>query len=206
MTIWPMREGARRAKKPPSRGMALAVAVAAGSFLTGCGMGVDAAPHVVSNKDVPFALLGPAPPTTGPAATGEYVTLYLAGPDRLAAVSLELPSPVTFAEVLGALDRGPTASQAGAGLESPLSTAAPLTFVGVQSTTVTIDISSGFTKLSEQDQILAMAQLVYTLTALPDVDSVDVRIGGRRANVPTGKGTLSGGPLARADYATLAPL
>lgn len=183
---------------------------AAGAFLTasvllaGCGVGVDSAPHTVDH--VPYGLLRPATPTTSAPPAGEYVTMYLAGPQRLAAVSRELPSPLTVAAVLAALGQGPTSTQAAEGLESPLSTASPLSLVEVKATRVTVDMAKTFTQLTGADQAVAMAQLVYTITSLPGITTVSVRIQGKRAKVPTGKGTLSGGPLDRADYATLAPL
>jgi spore germination protein GerM len=67
-------------------------------------------------------------------------------------------------------------------------------------------MSASFTKLTEQDQVVAMAQLVYTLTLFPEIRAVSVRIDGRPARVPTDKGTLSAGPLHRRDYVALAPL
>jgi spore germination protein GerM len=167
---------------------------------------VDAAPHVLSNRDVPFTLLSLAPPTTGVPPTGHFVTLYLAGASRLVATSRKLANPVTIGAVLRALGEGPTSAQAAAGLESPLSIAAPLSVYSAAATHVTVDMSTSFTKLTEEDQVVAMAQLVYTLTLFPEITSVFVRIDDRRAKVPTDKGTLSGGPLGRGDYVELAPI
>lgn len=126
-------------------------------------------------------------------------TIYLEGPQRLVAVSRDVPAPVTAARVLAALGQGPTSVEASEGLQSPISTAAPLTIWRLGPTSVTVNITNAFTTLAGQNQAIAVAQLVYTLTALPGVDSVGIRIDGKKAKVPTGKGTLSGGPLDRAD-------
>lgn len=198
------RPAAPRRRRHIRRGTAGAAFVALSALLASCGVNIDAAPHTIDHA--PFGLLKPATPTTGTTPVGQYVTMYLAGPKRLAAVSRPLPSPLTLPAVLNALGQGPTATQAADGLESPLSTAAPLTLVKVKKTRVTVNMSTSFTKLTETDQAIAMAQLVYTVTSLPGIISVEVHIHGKRAKVPTGKGTLSGAPLVRADYATLAPL
>jgi Sporulation and spore germination len=202
----PPREHSR-GRSATARGAALlGVSLVAAALCAGCGVGVDATPHLMNNKDVPFGLLSPAPSTTAPPSSGQFVTLYLAGAARLVATSRELSTPVSIGRVLHALGEGPTPKQAAAGLQSPLSTAAPLSLSNSSGTRVTVDLSSSFTKLTEQDQVIAIAQLVYTLTLFPGITHVGVRIDGRRAKVPTDDGTLSGSPLGRGSYAAVAPL
>ncbi|MGH8979766.1 MAG: GerMN domain-containing protein [Acidimicrobiales bacterium] len=175
-------------------------------LLSACGLGADPSPTIVNSHDVPYKLLAPATTTTQVGPQREYVTIYLDGPQHLVPFSTALPPPVTVRKVLAALDKGPTSTQAAQGLKSPISTAAPLSLASDAGGTVTVDVGSGFTALAEQDQAIAAAQLVYTLTALPHVTSVVIRIDGKHAKVPTGTGTLSGQPLTRADYASLAPI
>ncbi len=206
-----MRRARRTARAARRAGVlrvagALAATLAAAALLAGCGVGVDAAPHVVNSKDVPFTLLSQAPPTTGVPSTGHFVTLFLAGASRLVATNRKLATPVSIGKVLRALGDGPTSAQAAAGLQSPLSIAAPLSVYRASGRRVTVDMSASFTRLTEQDQVVAMAQLVYTLALFPEIRSVFVRIDGRPARVPTDKGTLSAGPLHRRDYVALAPL
>lgn len=196
----PVRRGA-------SRRRLLTVLLPLVVLVSGCGLGVDATPAIVKKRDVPYHLLAPATTTTTqPGARSEYVTVYLEGPQRLVAVSSALTPPVTVRSVLSALGTGPTSRQASAGLKSPISTAAPLTETGASAGIVTVSVAPSFTKLAGQDQAMAVAQLVYTLTALPHVTSIEIRIHGKRAKVPTANGTLSSGPLDRADYAALAPI
>ena len=190
----------------PRRVAALVCGTLLALGVSACGLGVDASPRLVNPKQVPFGLLRPSTPTTSPAFVGQYATIYLEGPQRLVAVSREVPAPVTAARVLTALGQGPTSVEASEGLQSPISTAAPLTIWRIGTTSLTVNVAKAFTTLAGQNQAIAVAQLVYTLTALPGIDSVGIRINGKRAKVPTGKGTLSGGPLDRADYATVAPI
>lgn len=198
-----VRRGAAHARRGV---LGTGAALALGVLLAACGVGLDAAPNVVNRKDVPFGLLRPAPPTTAARAARQFATIYLAGPTRLVAASRAVPAPATLRGILDALGEGPTSVQASRGLDSPISTAAPLTLVRDAAGTVTVSVAATFVKLAEPDQAVAVAQLVYTLTAFPTVTAVELRIANRAAKVPTGKGTLSHGPLVRADYVTLAPI
>ena len=190
----------------PRRVAAMACGALLALGVSACGLGVDASPRLVNPKQVPFGLLRPSTPTTSPALVGQYATIYLEGPQRLVAVSRDVTAPVTAARVLAALGQGPTSAEASEGLQSPISTAAPLTLWRLTPTSVTVNVAKAFTTLAGQNQAVAVAQLVYTLTALPGIASIGIRINGKKAKVPTGKGTLSGGPLDRADYATVAPI
>ena len=185
------------------RWVAVAVVCGAGLLLTACGIGLDAAPNKLSH--VPYGLTRPAPPTTTAAAPSAYVTIYLAGTQRLVAVARSVDAPVTVGAVLRAVAAGPTAVQAAKGFTSPISSAAPLVFDHLVDSTATIDVASSFTTLAQKEQELAVAQLVFTATAFPGIHSVEIRIHGRRVEVPTAKGTLSRGPLNRTDYASLSP-
>ena len=200
-----MRPGSRsriRARAVAAAGTAALVS----ALLSGCGVGKEAQPTIIGKKDVPFGLLEQAPSNTTSPGAQEFATVYLAGPTRLVAASRAVPAPVTLRGVLVALGKGPSSAQAAAGLQSPISTAAPMTILRDVRGTVTVGVTSTFTNLAENDQVVAIAQLVFTVTAYPGVKDVEVRIGRRPAKVPTSTGRLSGGPLQRADYQALAPI
>lgn len=173
-----------------------------------CGVGSDATPQVIKRRNVPFGLLDRSPPTTSTGLASQYVTIYLDSNAHLVAVSRAVPAPASLSGALAALGGGPTNAEAAQGLESPISTAVPLTLSrkGRHGPIVTVSVSGSFTSLAGADQAIAMAQLVFTVTAFPGVTGVDVRVHGHAAKVPTAKGTLAGGPLVRADYASLAPV
>lgn len=186
------------------------VAAACGLALAGCGVGAEASPTIVPSDQVPRALTAhPTSRTTATPPSG-YVSVYLVGPERLVAVSVLVARPVTVARALAALAQGPTSAEAANGLESPASSAAPISDVGTVTSTagtvVTVDMGSSFTTLGGQDQILAAAQVVFTVTAFPSVSAVRLKIAGKAASVPTATGSLSSQPLTRADYANLAPI
>jgi spore germination protein GerM len=167
-------------------------------------LGAEASPHLVARNDVPYGLLEPAASGTTVAAPAENVTVYLEGPQHLATVSRIVPAPATPNNVLAALSRGPTSAEAADGLRSPISTAAPMSVQSVDGGLLTVDLAGAFANLAGRDQIAAVAQLLYTMTAVPGIEALEVSINGHMASVPTADGSLTKEPVTRADYASLA--
>ncbi|MGH9086809.1 MAG: GerMN domain-containing protein [Acidimicrobiales bacterium] len=175
-------------------------------LLSACGVGTDGSPNLVAKKTVPPGLLQQTTPTTTPASPSQYVTLYFAGLQRLVAVSRPVLEPVSVRRAVQALAQGPTTAEATDGLESPISTAAPLRLSHLATSTVVVSVASTFTALTGREQTVAIAQLVYTLTAFPGVDGVRVTVSGRPVAVPTGNGTVGKGALDRQQFTSLAPI
>ena len=69
-----------------------------------------------------------------------------------------------------------------------------------------IDVNESLTGVDGEEQMLALAQLVFTLTGLPGVNGVSFARDGRPVEVPTADGELKRGPLRRQDFAAVAPL
>jgi len=182
----------------------LLVLLALPVLLAACSLGAEATPHLVAKEQVPYGLLQPASPTTAVATPSENVTVYLEGPQHLATVSRIVPSPAAPSGVLAALSVGPTSAEAAEDLRSPISTAAPMAVQSVDGGLVVVRLAAAFTNLAGRDQIAAVAQLVYTMTAVPGIEAVEVRINGRPASVPTANGSLTKAPVTRADYASMA--
>jgi hypothetical protein len=181
--------------------------VVTGLALCGCGIGAEPASHVIDPGIVPRGLRTSA--STVPAVISDVpkgnVTLYLELGQGLVAVDRAAPAPVSLRNVLRVLTRSPTRSEQTKGMLNPLSTAKPIVLRSLANGTAVVDLPSTFTDLGGQDQIMAVAQLVYTVTAFPGVDQVSVLVNGQPASVPTATGSLDPGPLMRADYVALAP-
>jgi spore germination protein GerM len=175
-------------------------------LLSGCSIGAQGSPQLIEKSSVPFGLLKSSPQATAPASATVLVTVYFEVAHHLVTVDRAVPAPGTLRAVLAALGRGPTSAEATANLESPISTATPIVLKGVDGGTAVVDVPASFSALSGQGQILAAAQLVYTLTQFPGVERVSILVGGLQAQVPTASGRIRSGPLDRAAYATLAPL
>jgi spore germination protein GerM len=77
--------------------------------------------------------------------------------------------------------------------------------VSVDGAIVTLDLSRAFATVGNPQQIEALAQLVWTVTAVPDVTGVRFAIEGEPVEVPTGDGTLTTSPVGRSAYTAYAP-
>jgi spore germination protein GerM len=183
------------------------VAVAAVA-LTACGVPNDSSPRSLPADAVPFELLAPdstGVTTTTLVAVSAEVPIYLVGADRLVAARRLVESPVELINVLQALLAGATADEGAAGLRSAIIGSTQLISVRSQSGVATIDLTGDFATIGGQDQILAVAQLVFTVTALPGIVGIKLSLDGRAVEVPRGDGTLTQDPLKPADFAVFAP-
>jgi hypothetical protein len=177
---------------------------------SGCGVPVDNGPTVLSKRDVPFGLLAPSAAsttTTGPAPAPVAVTvqIYLLTPaGKLTAVSRDVPVPAPLSAILGALVDGPTNSEATAGLQSTIPAQTDVLGATVSGGVATVDLGGTFGQLVGQAQIEAVAQIVFTATAVAGVTGVSFELAGQPVSVPTATGVDV--PTAnRAQFAPMAP-
>ena len=109
----------------------------------------------------------------------------------------------TLESAIGALRAGPRFTDTQAGLRSAIPSSEMIESATVQSGTATITLAPSFLTLPGTEQILAVAQIVYTVTNLPGTGLVEFRLGDRPLSVPTSDGQPSRGPLSRDDYVDL---
>lgn len=188
-----------------ARTSALALALVA---LVGCGVPSDAGPRVIPQGDVPFDLL--AAPTTSPPTTQfqarVLVPIYLIGSGRLVLVTRDVQPPASLLRIVQALLGGPTPDEAANGVRTAISGQTNVLSIRVQESIATVDLTGAFADIGGREQILALAQLVFTTTASPTVAGVRLSLDGRVVEVPRGDGTLTQEPLSRDDFFGLAPL
>ena len=199
MTGRNLRSG-RRAR----RSLAVVCAVAAGATgLSGCSLGAQGAPEALDPRSAPRGLLGTSPrtSTSRPSLGLNSVTIYLEGSNqRLVPAKASVPGPASMGAALNALAQGPTAAESARGLVSPASSVGPLRAGPVRRDIAIVGLPASFENLGGQDQTLAAAQVVFTLTAFPGVKGVVFLVGGQAAQVPDEDGKLVAGPLTRSDY------
>ena len=109
----------------------------------------------------------------------------------------------TLESAIDALRNGPLFSDTQAGLRSAIPSSDMIESATVQSGTATINLAPSFLTLPGTEQILAIAQIVYTVTNLPGTGLVEFRLGDRPLSVPTSDGQPSRGALSRDDYVDL---
>jgi hypothetical protein len=197
--------GRRRLRRPVLAAAAVTVALLG----AGCGIPSDDHATLAAAGSVPFDLLGQAPSastTTMPASPTERATLFLVQGERLAPVQRELPAPVSVESVLQALAAGPSATEIELGLRTALLAPGLMRSGGVSGGIATIDLGQPFTEIAGRDQIVALAQIVSTVTGLPGVGRASFTLEGNPVGILRGDGAVTTESVSRDDYATLAPV
>lgn len=173
-----------------------------------CGVPTDESPQEINAADVQYGLLEPSTTTTstGVPAAAESATVYLLGPDnRLVAVDRQVFEDLGVGSALASLIQGATPQEQNAGLRSAINQQTAVLGAEVSGGTAIVDVSGAFSGVDAQEQILALAQVVFTATEINGVNSVQVRVNSAAVEVPRSDGTLTRDPLTRNDYMSLAP-
>ncbi|MGY1634636.1 GerMN domain-containing protein [Geodermatophilus sp. SYSU D01186] len=174
------------------------VLLVAALLLVGCGVRAETRPEPVTTPAAPSSNGDNGPPGAGPRLT----VFFVRGAD-LAPVERRTRATTTAA-ALDQLVEGPTRAEVRAGLR----TALPPEVVGVDEVLsdglTTVSVTRGFTGITGGNQLLAVAQIVWTLTALPTVTTVRFVVEGTPVEVPT-DGGLTDRPVGRDDYRSVAP-
>ena len=180
----------------PRRRWRRLAATSAALVLLGCG---------VNSQSQPVPLPVQQTPATSPAPTqrnGYSVTVYFVQFGRLSPVSRPAPdtSPQTALQLLV---EGPDAVEAATGLETAL-VPQRLSNVVAGRGPLNVEVGPEFTSIAGDNQLLAVAQLVWTVTGPAPTALVRITIEGKPIEVPTDDG-LSRLPVGRDDYRDVAP-
>lgn len=137
------------------------------------------------------------------------VTLYFISGGQLKGYPRPLAKPVTTNSVITALQEGPPAGAPGVGIRSavPKREQALIKSTEDDSGVATIELPPGFFQQTPpEDQLLAIGQIVMTVTEVGGIGQVLFTQAGSSLSVPRGPGGgLSNGtdPLSRRDYVDL---
>lgn len=178
----------------------LPVMIAAG-VLSACGVSAQEHPDVIGGQ--PLGARSAQPNAPSEATRGAHGVVYLVRGTRLVAVrrSAEVP-----AEAVTALLLGPTVAEAGRGIRTAVPAGIAALEVQVRDGVATIDVPADLTDLAGTEQILAVAQLVFTVTGDVAVDGVVLTSVNRQVHAPTDSGQLVSRPVTRADYRSVRPV
>jgi spore germination protein GerM len=192
------------------RRAAIAVALALGLGSAACGVQADGHPRTLASANVPYGLLEGAPSTTTPARPVRTDTLpvfaYFVRAGRLQATVRRVTAPLTVQKSLAELLLGPAESEAAEGVRTAINPASGVQAKRLDPTTFLIDLSPEFAQGPTSEQVLGLAQIVFTATEVPGITGVRFTLDGAPVEVPTPSGTLTSGPLTRDDFADLGPL
>jgi spore germination protein GerM len=123
--------------------------------------------------------------------------------NMLVTVDRRLPAEPTIDDLIHELLAGPTHDERNIDITSALLGTSIITGVQVKGTVATVELAANLNETGRTDEILAIAQIVCTLTARPYISGANFTRDGHRIGVPRADGSLSQGPLTIADYASL---
>jgi hypothetical protein len=174
-------------------------------IVAGCGVPTENGARSIDPDDVPFDLLGPSSTTTTTApGRAAIVEVFLVGGGRLVPVHRAVPDATSVQARLDALLNGPTEQETQFGVTTALASSSGLAS-SVNGNTAQIDFGEASGIPGGLEQVLAIAQLVFTATAVDGIDQVMFLVGERPVEAPAQDGTLKSEPLTRRDFDLLAP-
>jgi spore germination protein GerM len=181
-----------------SRALLLLLAV----LLPSCGVQSQQRSEPVPTAELPTSEERRAP-TAGasPAAVTVYFTDEAGGADRRLVELQRRAEAATPDAAVRVLLQG--SDRYGAATAIPPATR--VRSVQVRDGTMRIDVSEDFLRVRGTDQLLAVAQVVWTVTEFPAVDAVLLQVSGRPLPLPVDGGEVTNGPVRREQYAAFAP-
>jgi spore germination protein GerM len=187
----------------------LAAAVVGMALLAGCGVQGDSAPRALAPEAVPEELLAPSTSVveSDEPPTGAVTTVYLVdNRDRLRPVLRSMPSPVLIKGALDSLLEGATDEEADEGLRSEVPTGTTVNGIDrLDEDVIAVDLSEDFAGTTADGELLAQAQLVYTVSELPNVRGVLFLVDGRPREGADDDAKLTSSPLTVEDFEDFAP-
>jgi hypothetical protein len=203
--------GRRTVRRPSAGGdgvngqrQALLVGLAALTSLSlGCGVPGESTPRVLSESELPDGL---RPVSTSPDATTreqEVIDVWFVRDGSLARARHSVPSPADASIAVDEVLAGPSASEQGESLRSAIPDPEAVVGVTVGRGVATVDLRAAFAEIPASDQVLAVGQLVLTLTDLRGIGRVEFQVNGEQVPVPLPNGEPSEGTVSRDDYLSL---
>lgn len=183
-----------RAIHPCSPLLLLGLAV----FLVGCGVPVESEPQ---RLDIESAL--PVEIEERSAEGVTMVTVHLVRNERLLARTRDMPGPPGLETVMSALLGGTTALEDREGLRTAIPSGTRLLGARREGSVASLDLSGEFVAVGGEEEILAVAQIVLTVTSLEGISAVLFELEGIPTGVPVAGGALSTDPVDAVDYAEL---
>lgn len=172
------------------------------AVLGSCGVPTETSAEVADPEDVPFGLLDEEREPAGGAPAGQRVVeIFLHDDDERILVPVDRRlDDASLGAVLDELEEGPSDLEANAGLRSALTEIDAVAGIEVVDGIAEVELSEGFRDISGSEQLVALAQIVYTATARPGIGQVSFSLDGEPVEIPIGDGSLTSGTVTRSDY------
>ncbi|HEY3557557.1 MAG TPA: GerMN domain-containing protein [Kribbella sp.] len=174
--------------------------------LAGCGVPVQADPMPIEPAAVPSQLRGSGQATSPrPSATPGRTSLQVnfVRNDKLVSLRRQAPPTARLQAVIDDLIAGPSDVEQANGVTTALPPNATLTVVTIQGSRVVLELSGDTEGRSATENVLAVGQIVLSVTALPSVDEVTFSRNGVPVEALLADGALTTEPLTESDYQSL---
>jgi spore germination protein GerM len=170
--------------------------------LTGCGVSAESSPRHIDDAQLPAALQVEHASTTTVGTALVPLQVWFVRDNRLVPATHQVEAPLTAAKAVADLVLGPTDSES-ASLRSAIPDPQVIVEATVLDGTATVVLAEAFNQIPTADQVLAIGQLVLTLTSLSGIDQVQFRLGQTDVAVPLPDGTTSVFPVGADDFTDL---
>lgn len=185
-----------------------AVVTVVGFGLAACGIDAEDRARAVDLPD-PVETSLPSSDTDGHVdADAVAATVYLVDDDGLLhpanrSVPASDDPSIHLTAVIDAVLDGPTADELDRGLRSAVPAGVVANGVTVGDGLATIDLSRAFERVGGSEELLASAQLVLAVTAVPGVERARLLLDGEPSRLPRPDGSLVAEAVTRGDYLAL---
>lgn len=176
----------------------LAAALLAGG--TACGVRPERTARALASGDAPAGVLATPSGSPRPSGASDEQLTFVQGVGLTTAT--RATTDIGPAAVLRDLLGGPLPAERERGLTTALP-AGSGSLGGVRDGVAAVSLSGALLDAGRSDQVLALAQVVLTLDALPEVTGVRFLRDGAPLPVPRADGAIVAGPLTAADYQDL---
>jgi spore germination protein GerM len=171
--------------------------VAAIALLGACGINTDSAPRDISgDRQQQLAEVGRTNDETPAGGSRIYLVDSAAAAQNPVVRAVARNVNLEAGALIGALLEGPTVSERARRLRTAIPAGTALLGVDYDGPgLVTIDLSASILDAAGDSLVTAVAQIVYTLGQLENIERVRLLVEGEERQWPTGDGTLTGQPL-----------
>jgi spore germination protein GerM len=172
--------------------------------VAGCGVPTSDRPETIAPEQLPQGLR-PTDSTISPTPVDqEPIDVWMVRDELLVATRHQVDPPVDPQRALDELLGGPTGAEQDQSLRSAIPDTSAVLSAVVQGGVVTVGLAPEFSDIPASDQLLAVGQIVLTLTDLRGVGRVRFVVDDAQIAVPLPSGASSDQSVSRDDYLTLA--
>ncbi len=144
--------------------------------------------------------------STTPLPSPDDLRVYFLREEKVGPVARPMSGDSVAAEALGHLLTGPTEAEQQIGFSTTIPEGTEALGVTITDKVATVDLSAEFTSGGGSLSMMGrVAEVVFTLTQFPTVESVSFEVNGQPLTVLGGEGVMLDTPQTRADWESLTP-